>query len=59
MMLVNMKAPEMPVAMGVIRDVKDHTYDDQVRDQLIEVRMRAKLHNVDELLNSGDTWDVE
>ena len=59
MMLVNMKAPEMPVAMGVIRDVKDHTYDDQVRDQLIEVRMRAKLHNVDDLLNSGSTWDVE
>lgn len=59
MMLVNMKAPEMPVAMGVIRDVKDHTYDDQVRDQLIEVRMRAKIHRVDDLLNSGDTWDVE
>ncbi len=59
MMLVNMKAPEMPVALGVIRDVKDHTYDDQVRDQLIEVRMRAKIHNVDDLLNSGDTWDVE
>lgn len=59
MMLVNMKAPEMPIALGVIRDVKDHTYDDQVRDQLIEVRMRAKIYNMDDLLNSGETWTVK
>lgn len=59
MMLVNMKYPEMPVALGVIRDVKDQTYDDCVRDQLIEVQKSAKIHNVDELLNSGDTWVVD
>lgn len=59
MMLVNMKAPEMPVALGVIRAVKDHTYDDQVRDQLIEVRMRAKIFNMDQLLHSGETWEVK
>lgn len=59
MMLVNMKAPEMPVALGVVRDVKDHTYDDQVRDQLIDVRTRAKVFNVDDLLHSGDTWEVK
>lgn len=59
MMLVNMKAPEMPVALGVIRDVKDHTYDDCVRDQLIEVRAHSKIFNVDGLLNSGETWEVK
>lgn len=59
MMLVNMKAPEMPVALGVIRAVKDHTYDDQVRDQLIAVRMRAKIFNMDQLLHSGETWEVK
>lgn len=59
MMLVNMKAPDMPVALGVIRDVKDHTYDDQVRDQLIEVRMQAKIFNMEGLLNSGETWEVK
>lgn len=59
MMLVNMKAPEMPMALGVIRAVKDHTYDDQVRDQLIEVRMRAKIFNMDQLLHSGETWEVK
>lgn len=59
MMLVNMKAPDMPVALGVVRDFKDHTYDDQVRDQLIEVRMQAKIFNMDGLLNSGETWEVK
>lgn len=59
MMLVNMKAPDMPVALGVIRAVKDHTYDDQVRDQLISVRMRAKIFNMDQLLHSGETWEVK
>lgn len=59
MMLVNMKYPEMPVALGVIRNVKDQTYDDCVRDQLLEVQKNAKIHSMDELLNSGDTWDVK
>lgn len=59
MMLVNMKYPEMPVALGVIRNVKDQTYDDCVRDQLLEVQKNAKIHSIDELLNSGDTWDVK
>ncbi len=59
MMLVNMKAPEMPIALGIIRDVKDHTYDDQVRDQLLEIKMHSKNLNMDDLLNSGNTWEVE
>ena len=54
-----MKGPDMPVALGVIRAVKDHTYDDQVRDQLISVRMRAKIFNMDQLLHSGETWEVK
>ncbi len=59
MMLVNMKAPEMPVALGVIRDVADNTYDDAVRDQLIEIGAHASIFNLDGLLHSGETWEVE
>lgn len=29
--------PEYPIALGVIRNVKDSTYDDNVRDQVLEV----------------------
>lgn len=58
MMLANMEYPEYPVAMGVIRNVKDTTYDDNVRDQVLEVMKDAKIKSVDDLLNSGETWDV-
>ncbi len=58
-MLIDMKYPEYPVALGVIRDVKDMTYDDNVRDQLLEVKAKSPIHNMDELLHSGATWEVK
>ena len=58
MALADMKGPDMPVALGVIRDVKDITYDDGVRDQVKEVMAKSKIHSVDELLHSGSTWEV-
>lgn len=57
--LIDMKYPEFPIALGVIRAVKDKTYDDNVRDQVIDVREHAKIHNMDELLHSGATWEVK
>lgn len=58
-MLIDMKYPEFPVALGVIRAVKDKTYDDNVRDQVIDVREHAQIKNMDELLRSGATWEVK
>ena len=58
MMLAEMKGPELPVALGVIRDVKQLTYDDGVHDQVLEVTAKSKIHSVDELLHSGSTWEV-
>ena len=58
-MLVDMKGPDFPVALGVIRDVADKTYDDSIYFQLDEVKAKAKIHNMDELLHSGSTWTVE
>lgn len=59
MMLVSMDAPMYPVALGIIRDVADSTYDDNVRDQVEELRAGRTIHNMDELLRSGSTWTVE
>lgn len=59
MMLADMKYPDFPVALGVIRDVKDVTYDDGVRDQVKDVMLKSKIHSVDDLLHSGSTWEVE
>ena len=59
MMLVNMKYPEYPVALGVIRDVDAPTYNDSVHQQIAEVSEKAKYHNFQELLLTNDTWEVK
>ncbi len=59
MMLADMKYPEYPVALGVIRDVADVTYDGGVRMQMEQVSEKAKVHCVDDLLRSGSTWEVK
>ena len=58
-MLVDMKGPDFPVALGVIRDVADKTYDESLHKQVAEVKEKAKIHSMDELLHSGATWTVE
>lgn len=58
-MLVNMKWPEYPVALGVIRDVDEKSYDECVEHQLEDVGAKSKIKSMEELLNSGATWNVE
>jgi len=58
-LLVNMQYPGHPVALGVIRDVKERTYDDNVRDQVLEVQAKSPIKCMDDLLHSGATWVVE
>ncbi|MDR1757280.1 MAG: 2-oxoacid:ferredoxin oxidoreductase subunit beta [Culturomica sp.] len=57
-MLVNMSAPEFPVAFGVIREVEAKTYDQALDDQITEVRKISPIRCMDDLLNSGDVWEV-
>lgn len=59
MMLVNMSYPMYPIALGVIRQVPDTTYNDNVKAQVDDVRKQSTIHTLDELLNSGETWTVE
>ena len=59
MALADMKGPDFPVALGVIRDVKAPTYDAGVRDQVADVTSRSKIRCVDDLLRSGSTWEVK
>ena len=58
-MLIDMQSPEYPVALGVIRAVKDTTYDYNVRDQIADVRAKSPIQCMDDLLVSGATWEVE
>jgi len=58
LMLAKMTAPYFPVAMGVIRSAMYSTYDDLVEEQIKFAKANSKIKNVDDLLNSGDTWEI-
>ncbi len=58
-MLANMKYPDYPVALGVIRAVPWQTYEQLVKEQIEAVQKNSKIKNVNDLLMSGSTWKVE
>ena len=58
-MLANMRYPEYPVALGVIRSVSGPTYDVDVHKQIGDIRKTSKVKSVDDLLNSGSVWTVD
>ena len=53
-----MAGPDMPVAMGVIRDVVTSTYDDELVQQIEEVQAKSKIKTFDDLLKSLDSWEI-
>ncbi len=57
--LANMKAPDFPVAFGVIRNVEANTYDSMIEKQIDEVKSQSNIKCMTDLLNSGNTWTVE
>lgn len=56
--LASMKYPEFPVALGVIRDVEDITYNEEMEREIAMVQSTATIKCVDDLLNSGETWEI-
>ena len=58
LMLAKMYPPNFPVAMGVIRSAMYPTYDDMVEDQISYAKANSKIKTVNDLLNSGDTFEV-
>jgi 2-oxoglutarate ferredoxin oxidoreductase subunit beta len=57
--LANMEYPDLPVALGVIRSVEQKNYDYCVEQQLQEVQKKSVIKTFEDLVNAGDTWEVE
>lgn len=52
------QASELPIALGVIRDVEAETYDAAVNNQIDEVRSKAKVQTFDALLGTLEQWKM-
>jgi 2-oxoglutarate ferredoxin oxidoreductase subunit beta len=59
LMLAKMAPPHFPMAFGVIRSAMYPTYDDMVEDQITLAKTTSKIRCVDDLLNSGETWEIK
>lgn len=57
-MIGRMNYPEYPVAFGVIRSAAFETYDDLVEDQINHARKTSDILTVNDLMRSGDTWEI-
>ena len=57
--LAMMDGHELPLAIGVIRDVDALTYDQEVENQVAEVRAKKGFKSLRELVLAGETWEVK
>lgn len=58
LMLAKMQLPKFPVAMGVIRDTPSDTFNQLLEDQIETAQKASNIKCMDDLLNSGDTWEI-
>jgi 2-oxoglutarate ferredoxin oxidoreductase subunit beta len=49
----------MPVAMGVIRKVEAPVYENEMEAQIEKIQKTRKISCVDDLLRSGNIWEVK
>ena len=58
-MLTRMSLPELPVAMGVIRSCESTVFESLLKAQVDVAREEININTVNELLRSGNTFEVE
>ena len=56
--LGNMKG-DLPVALGVIRDVDALVYDQAVEEQIRTVQEKSKNKSLSDFLHSLETWEIK
>jgi 2-oxoglutarate ferredoxin oxidoreductase subunit beta len=54
-----MALPDFPVAMGVIRACASPTYESLLYDQISAAKKASNLKTVNDLLSSGNVFEVK
>lgn len=58
-MLCEMRPPEFPSALGVIRAVQTDTFEELVWESVEHEKKNSPLKSVDDLMRTGNTWTIE
>lgn len=56
--LGNMKG-DLPVALGVIRDVEQSSYETSVEEQLADVQAKRPIRKLEDFLHTLETWEIQ
>jgi 2-oxoglutarate ferredoxin oxidoreductase subunit beta len=56
-MLARMARPDMPLALGVIRNFQGDCYDQLLEEQVETAKAEAQIKNMDQLLRSGNIFE--
>ena len=56
--LANLNGENGPIPIGVIKAVEAPTYDKSFHDQMNDVKSKKPVGNINDLLFSGNTWEV-
>lgn len=56
--LALMSAPDFPIALGVIRDVEEETYDEAVNRQIKQVQEKSSIRTFDQLIGTLEHWEI-
>jgi 2-oxoglutarate ferredoxin oxidoreductase subunit beta len=59
MLLAKMTPPAFPMAIGVIRSAKAETFDRLMEEQIDEQKSRSSVRCVDDMLHSGDVFEIK
>jgi len=57
--LAMMDGKELPLALGVIRDVDSPVYNEAIEQQIAEVRARKGFTCLRDMVLAGETWEVK
>ncbi len=58
-MIALMDGENLPLAIGIIRDVEAPVYDESVHQQIEAVKNKRPERTLHELLMSGETWEIK
>lgn len=56
--LALMEGPDMPIAMGVIRNVENPAYDEEMEKRIKEVQSRSSVKKFDDLIATCEQWEL-
>lgn len=57
--LAMMDGYDLPLAVGVIRDVEGLTYNEEIDKQVAEVRAKKNFTSLRDMILAGETWEVK